>query len=110
PYLFADLWRLLTRPRAAAGKPVDTRGLPYRGYLVALGLVSIGGLFSSFVQIQKLYAVVGALFIPLLAVALLALNGRQDWVGPELRNGPLATLVLALSVALFLFFGYLQLR
>ena len=114
PYLFADLWRLLTRletgPETGAGEPVDTRGLPYRGYLVALGLVSIGGLFSSFVQIQKVYAVVGALFIPMLALALLVLNGRPSWVGREHRNGPLATLVLALSVVLFLFFGYLKIR
>ncbi|MFQ5350742.1 MAG: Nramp family divalent metal transporter [Thermoanaerobaculia bacterium] len=110
PYLFADLWRLLTRPAARAGEPVDTRGLPYRGYLVALGLVSIGGLFSSFVQIQKIYAVVGALFIPLLALALLVLNGRAAWVGREHRNGPLAGGVLIASLALFAFFGYLQLR
>jgi len=110
PYLFADLWRLLTRPGTGAGELVDTQGLPYRGYLVAIGLVSIGGLFSSFVQIQKVYAVVGALFIPLLALALLFLNGRQAWVGRAHRNGVLATLILALSVALFLFFGYLQVR
>ena len=110
PYLFADLWRMLRRPGAGIGEKVDTAGLPYRGYLVGLGLASIGGLFSSFVQIQKLYAVVGALFIPMLALALLALNGRARWIGREHRNGPLATVVLALSVGLFLLFGYLQVR
>ena len=110
PYLFADLWRLLAGPRMGAGERVDTGALPYRAYLVALGLVSIGGLFSSFVRIQKLYAVVGALFIPMLAVALLALNGRAAWVGREHRNGPLATGVLIASLALFAYFGYLQLR
>jgi Mn2+/Fe2+ NRAMP family transporter len=109
PYLFADLWRMLGSAGGRPGEAVDARGLPYRGYLVALGLVSIGGLFSSFVHIQKLYAVVGALFIPLLALALLLLNGRNAWVGREHRNGVLATMVLLLSVALFLFFGYLQL-
>jgi Mn2+/Fe2+ NRAMP family transporter len=110
PYLFADLWRLLTRTGSGAGEPVDTRGLPYRGYLVGLGLLSVGGLFSSFVQIQKVYAVVGALFIPLLALALLFLNGRPAWIGREHRNGPLATTVLLGSLALFAFFGYLRLR
>ncbi len=110
PYLFADLWRLLTRPGSGAGTPVNTRGLPYRGYLVGLGLLSIGGLFSSFVQIQKVYAVVGALFIPLLALALLFLNGRPAWIGREHRNGPLATAVLLAALGLFALFGYLQLR
>jgi Mn2+/Fe2+ NRAMP family transporter len=110
PYLFADLWRLLARPEAPAGVPVDTKGLPYQGYLIALGLLSIGGLFSSFVQIQKLYAVVGALFIPMLATALLFLNGRTAWVGQRHRNGPLATALLLVSVVLFLLFGLLQTR
>ncbi len=110
PYLFADLWRLLTRPGTGAGERVRTEGLPYRGYLVALGLLSIGGLFSSFVRIQKVYAVVGALFIPMLALALLFLNGRRSWVGRAHRNGPLATAALVAAVALFALFGYLQLR
>jgi hypothetical protein len=110
PYLFADLWRLLSRPATQGGERIDTRALPYRGYLLALGLLSIGGLFSSFVQIQKVYAVVGALFIPLLALALLLLNGRRSWVGQTHRNGPLATGVLVTAVALFALFGYLQLR
>ena len=115
PYLFADLWGLLTRPPAADGGSgdsdrVDTRGLPYRGYLAALGLLSIGGLFSSFVRIQQVYAVVGALFVPLLAAALLVLNGRAAWVGRRYRNGALATSMLVASLALFLLFGYLQLR
>ena len=69
----------------------------------------LAGLFTSFVQIQKVYALIGALFIPLLALALLALNGRAAWIGRRHRNGPLATAVLALSVALFVYFAYVQL-
>jgi Mn2+/Fe2+ NRAMP family transporter len=110
PYLFADVWRLISDPAAPAGRRVDTRGRAYRGYLAALGTISIVGLFSSFIQIQKVYAVIGALFIPMLALVLLVLNGRVAWVGREHRNGPLVTAALAISVALFLFFGYLQLR
>jgi len=68
------------------------------------------GLLFSFREVQKVYAVFGALFVPLLAVTLLLLNGRTDWVGRKLRNGPVTTLLLAATVVLFLYFGYLQAR
>ncbi|MFQ5527706.1 MAG: Nramp family divalent metal transporter [Thermoanaerobaculia bacterium] len=110
PYLFADLWRLLFPSPAGGDSAVDTRGLPYRGYLVALALASIAGLFSSFVQIQKVYAVVGALFIPGLAAALLVLNGRVEWIGPRHRNRMVTTGVLIATLVLFVYFGYVQLR
>ncbi len=108
PYLFADLWRLLTAPGAARAGRVDTRGLPYRGYLVALGLLSIAGLFSSFIEIQKAYALLGALFIPALALVLLLLNGRTAWIGAAHRNRPATVAVLAAALALFLWFGWLE--
>jgi hypothetical protein len=41
----------------------------------------------SFKEVQKLYAVTGALFVPALAVALLVLNGRRAWVGARFANG-----------------------
>jgi hypothetical protein len=87
----------------------DTRGLPYRAFLVALGLASIAGLFSGFIRIQMVYAVLGALFIPMLALALLVLNGRRGSMG-ALRNGSLARIALLGSLGLFLVFGYLQIR
>jgi Mn2+/Fe2+ NRAMP family transporter len=114
PCIFADYWRLTRRDRRLGDDgplpPVDTRGRPYRGWLVAIAVVPMLGLLFSFREVQKVYAVFGALFVPLLAVALLLLNGRADWVGPRLRNGPLTTLLLGATVALFLFFGYLQVR
>ena len=113
PYIFADYWRFVRRRHPddeTAFPPVDTRGLPYRAYLLVLAVVPMLGLLFSFREVQKVYAVFGALFVPLLAVTLLLLNGRADWVGRKLRNGPLTTLLLAATVALFLFFGYLQAR
>lgn len=106
PYLFADLWRLLAGSRE---REVDTGGLPYRAFLVALGLASIAGLFSSFVRIQMVYAVLGAFFVPMLALALLVLNRRQESMG-DLRNGLLARIALLGALSLFLIFGYLQIR
>ncbi len=55
----------------------------------------------SFKEIQKLYAVVGAAFVPLLAIALLIMNGRSDWVGKNFRNRWPATLALTLTLAFF---------
>ena len=114
PYIFADYWRFVRRDRTG-GKddprpPVDTRSRPYRLYLVAIAVVPMLGLLFSFREVQKVYAVFGALFVPLLAVTLLLLNGRTDWVGRKLRNGPLTTFLLAATVVLFLYFGYLQAR
>ena len=102
PYLFADLWRLSTGGPDAPRR-VDTAGWPYRVYLVALAVVPITGLTTSFREIQKLYAITGALFIPLLAVVLLVLNGRRDWVGAHTNRGTTALVLVATVV----FFGAL---
>jgi len=50
--------------------------------------------------------VVGAWFFPFLALALLLLNGRSEWVGREYRNRPLTILVL---VAVLSFFAWIAL-
>jgi len=102
PYVFADWWAM--RPWAGAGGPgggdgpmpdappdalpasVGTGSLAYRGYLVALATLPCSLLFASFETAQKLYGVVGAGFIPLLACALLVLNNRPRWVGERLCN------------------------
>jgi Mn2+/Fe2+ NRAMP family transporter len=104
PYLFADVWQLV-RPDARAGpgtRPaIDTRALPYRGFLVALAILPLPGLFLSFQSVQKAYALVGASFIPLLTLALLILNGRSDRVGAAYRNRPLTIAVLLAILAFF---------
>ena len=104
PYLFADTLGLLRETpdtRGAEPAAVDTRSPAYRGYLVALAIVPMAGLFWRFQEIQKLYAVVGATFIPLLAIALLILNGRADWVGAQYRNRPATVFVLLATLAFF---------
>lgn len=109
PYLFADVWRLTEkRPvEEQRDKPagVRTDSSSYRLYQVALAVVPMLGLWVSFKEIQKLYAVIGALFIPMLALALLILNGRQDWVGPLKNRKPTS----AMLILTLLFFGSLAL-
>ena len=107
PYLFADTLGLLREDgKARADAAIDTRSPAYRGYLFALAIVPMAGLFWSFQEIQKLYAVIGATFLPLLAIALLVLNGRADWVGERFRNGPATVVVLLATLAFFLWIGW----
>jgi Mn2+/Fe2+ NRAMP family transporter len=106
PYLFADTWALLTGPRAVRTGTLppalyDTASLPYRAYLFALATLPMVGLFWSFQDVQKIYAIIGAMFIPLLALILLILNGRAQWVGEGLKNSWSTTLVLLAAVGLF---------
>lgn len=105
PYLFADSWALLgLRDRDALRAAVDTRGKPYRLYLVLLAVVPMLGLFFSFREVQKFYTVIGAWFFPVLALVLLLFNGRRAWVGDRHRNRVSTSLAL---VAVLLFFGWL---
>lgn len=111
PYLFADQWRLLRHEGGASGTDrlgtvVDTTARPYRLFLYALPTVSAVGLLVGFSAMQRLYAVTGALFMPLLAGTLLVL-GRPRWIGPDHPNRPLTQAVL---VAILIFFTALLWR
>jgi Mn2+/Fe2+ NRAMP family transporter len=111
PYLFADVWSLV-RHDSEAGQvdsraAVDTKSGPYRGYLIALATVPMIGLFARFEQVQRAYAVIGATFIPLLALVLLMLNGRRVWVGDAGRNRPVTVAVLA---SILIFFSWTTMR
>jgi Mn2+/Fe2+ NRAMP family transporter len=109
PYLFADLWQLMRPPREpSAVQSVDTKSKLYRLLLVALATIPAVGLLTRFEQAQKVYAIVGALFIPLLAVALLLLNGRRGLIGPQFRNAWPVNLLLLAAVAFFLYAGWLE--
>ncbi len=106
PYLFADIWRIFFQASDSFDGKVDTKGWPYRGYLFAIALLPMLGLLVSFQEIQKLYAVIGAAFIPLTALALLYMNSKRAWLG-ENRNRWLSKLSL---VATLLFFSVMALQ
>lgn len=103
PYLFADFWNLSFRKEGDERLDVvDTTSRAYRGYLLALGTVPIVLLLlMDFRMLQKWNAIWGALVIPLLAVALLILNGRSRWIGEQYRNSKWTTCVLVLAVLFF---------
>jgi Mn2+/Fe2+ NRAMP family transporter len=105
PYLFCDVLHALRGRRAAA----DPRSVGYRYYLYALALVPALGLGQGFAGAQRAYALVGAAFLPLLAAALLAGNGRRAGLGAA-RNGLVSSAVLWLCLAFFLYAGLLEVR
>jgi len=95
PYVFADWWAM----RRKRGRvEVSTKSLAYRGYLVVLAILPCALLFVDFKTAQKLYGIVGAGFIPLLALALVPLMNHRAWIGRELANRWLSN--IALGVAL----------
>ena len=103
PYLFADFWGLFfskqKRDQLAAGEDLS-QSRPYKVYLWGIAIIPMLGLLVSFKEMQKLYAVVGAAFIPLVAIALLIMNGRAAWVGDH-RNSWLVSAALLAVVAFF---------
>lgn len=77
-----------------------------------LTLIPISGLFLfNFSYAMKINGIVGALFIPMLAIALLQLNGNASLVGIENRNSRwttallLATLIVSLTAGAFQLLG-----
>lgn len=111
PYLFADLWRLIQNKGNHHNlvKPnLDQDSKYYRGYLYALSLIPMIGLWIGFAKMQKWYAIIGALFIPMLALTLLLLNGRTQWIGVQHRNRLSTTLILIFILLFFIMAGGLS--
>jgi Mn2+/Fe2+ NRAMP family transporter len=105
PYLFAD-FRQLSKGRTSAILDVDldqTRG--YRGYLIGIAFVPLLLINLPVKHVQLAHAVLGALFMPLLAVTLLLMNNRADWVGERFRNRWGSNLLLALTLLTFAAIG-----
>ncbi|MEX0330827.1 MAG: Nramp family divalent metal transporter [Puniceicoccaceae bacterium] len=113
PYLFADYWRITRKDRSGPVSAVErekiTKSPAYNAYLYLIATVPMLGLFVDFSLVQKVYAIFGSLFMPLLALVLLRLNGNEDWVGPQ-QNRFLTVAVLCGTLFIFLVFGFLQMR
>lgn len=110
PYLFADFWRLSSETGDQKSSPkIDTNGAMYKIHLYALAMVPISGLFIfDFKSAMKVNGIVGAMFIPMLAIALLLLNGPSKWMGSN-KNSVLTQVILFLTLVFFLFAGGLKL-
>jgi Mn2+/Fe2+ NRAMP family transporter len=114
PYIFTDTWLMARLPRdhtseRDASFRIDTNSPVYRRYLVIIAFIPMLGLFTSFQQAQKLYAVTGAFFFPLLAVGLLLLNSRAKWVGEKYKYGLPAITSLVATLLFFLWAAIMNL-
>ncbi len=108
PYMFADFLRLRHRGSEGSSGPADLKVTPaYRFYLLALGIVPLSLLWLRVQLVQYIYGIVGALFMPFVALTLLLLNNRVRLVGREFKNGWVTNALLALTLA---FFSYVGLR
>ena len=108
PYLFADIWRLFISRKEPktdeqVGVLIDTKSLPYRGYMYALAFLPMMGLFFQFKEVQKFYGVIGAAFLPLLTVVLLVLNSRKKLMGKHTNSIPTVFVLISIIV----FFGWM---
>ena len=104
PYLFTDY---VHTSRKQNGTGIDTdysKTRYYRAYLLYLALPPMILLtVGKPVWIVVIYSVAGAFFMPFLAVLLMHMNSRRDWLG-TFRNGYATNAVLVLTIILF---GYL---
>jgi len=112
PYLFADCWRLMFVKEDDRKSEVDTQSAPYVWYMYGMAIVSSLGFWVKesagvgFAQVQKWYAIVGAAFMPFLAIALLIMNRR--WIGEKYRSSIVMQLALLATIAFFVFAGYVE--
>lgn len=106
PYLFADFLHLRRGLVLDATPEHDiAKTREYRGYLLGLSVLPIHLLWFRVQEVQLVYAVTGALFMPLLALTLLLMNNRRSWVGPEFRTRWMANALLILTLAFFATIG-----
>ncbi len=106
PCIFAD-FVYLNRSNRGAAPPRDLSATrPYRLYLALMTLGAVPLLWVRLEWVQKTYAVLGAMFMPLLALTLLIMNGRSDWVGRRFRSGWLVNALLVGTLVFFAYFGW----
>jgi len=103
PMLFTDavrsLWGL---PHVPAERLGSTR--VYRVFLILLATVPMLQAGLGFAAVQKAYAVLGAFFLPMLAIALLVLNGRRSLMAAR-TNRPLTVALLLCVLGFFAWVG-----
>lgn len=102
PYMFAD-FRQLSRSGERAPDLRKTKA--YRGYLLFISTVPLISLWRPVRDIQLLYGVIAACFLPLLALTLLILNARKRWVGRQFVNHWIVNAALVVALAFFSYVG-----
>ncbi|MBS1825073.1 MAG: Nramp family divalent metal transporter [Acidobacteria bacterium] len=108
PYLYADFHRL----RQSTPGPLD--GLEgskhYRVFLICLGTIPLMLVRWPVKQLQLAFGLTGAMLLPLLALTLLIMNNRVEWVGPRFRASLWLNSVLVAALAFFAYVGVREIR
>lgn len=109
PYIFADFIRIgREKPRSKEKphlNPDLQKSRAYRFYLLALSLLPLSLLWFKVQQVQLIYGILGALFMPFVALTLLLLNNRTSLVGAEFKNSLATNALLILTLAIFSYLG-----
>jgi Mn2+/Fe2+ NRAMP family transporter len=106
PYLFTDL--LWLRSGAGVGSRAERSAessRPYRLYLLCLATVPLVLVRRPVEQLQLAFGLTGAMLLPLLALTLLVMNNRTEWVGEEFKNTMPLNVTLAAALAFFAYVG-----
>jgi zinc transporter ZupT len=72
---------------------------------VALSVLPLTLLWFKVQQVQLVYGIVGALFLPFVALTLLLLNNRSRLVGRDFKNSTVINILLAVTLAFFVWIG-----
>jgi len=105
PYMFADFLDLSRGGHTDVRGSREFAGTPaYRAYLIFIAVAPLALLGTPVREIQLVYGVFGALFLPLLALTLLVMNNRRDWVGDGFITPGTVNVILAAGL---LFFGWM---
>ncbi len=99
PHIFADFYYHCFGTQEAPKLLEQSK--PYQYFLYAIATIPALSLFVDFKQIQKLYAMIGAYFIPGLALVLLILNNRKELM-KSYRNNWVINLLLTGTLLFFL--------
>jgi Mn2+/Fe2+ NRAMP family transporter len=103
PYLFTDYMEL--KGKVPAGSEFRKTKY-YSNYLYFIAIIPMVSLFMNFESIQLAYAVMGAFFMPLLALSLLILN-NSNFVG-KFKNGWFANIILTITLLFFSYTGVVK--
>lgn len=87
-----------------------SQSLSYRLYLLGLSLLPLSSLLFTVQKIQLIYSILGAFFMPFLALTLLILNNRRNLLSASFRNSWLVNLLLLINFLFFSFVGWREVK
>lgn len=79
----------------------------YTIFQISMALIPIVALFTEFKELQKLYAVTGSLFLPILAIIIILLFAKRRDEKQKFEIKPISLLVLTITV---LFFSWMSFK